>query len=57
MKTLRTIYSYGLNKRARKHDSDAPVGKLALLSLELSNDLPDKEKLWLFEKWHYHRLF
>ena len=43
METLRTIYSYGLNKKARKHDSEAPVGKLFLL--ELSNDLPDKEKL------------
>ena len=45
METLRTIYSFGLNKKARKHDSEAPVGKLFLLSLELSNDLPDKEKL------------
>ena len=44
IKTLRTIYPYGLNKRASQHDSEATVVKLFFLSLELSNDLPDKEK-------------
>ena len=28
MKVLRTIYPSGLNKIGRKHDSEAPVGKL-----------------------------
>ena len=28
MKTLRTIYTYGLNERSRKHDSEVQVGKL-----------------------------
>ena len=28
MKTLRTIYPYGLIKRARQYDSEVPVGKL-----------------------------
>ena len=28
MKTLRTIYPYGLNERARKHDSEVLVEKL-----------------------------
>ena len=28
MKTLRTIYPYGPNERAIKHDSEVPVGKL-----------------------------
>ena len=28
MKTLRTIYTYSLNERARKHDSKVPLGKL-----------------------------
>ena len=27
MKTLRTIYAYGLNERARKHNSEVPLGK------------------------------
>ena len=28
IQTLKTIYPYGLTERARKHDSEAPVGKL-----------------------------
>lgn len=28
MKTLQTIYPYGPNERARKHDSEVAVGKL-----------------------------
>lgn len=30
-KTLRTVYPYGLNERAIKHDSEVPVGKLFFL--------------------------
>lgn len=28
MKTLRTVYPYGLNDRAKKHDHNSPVGRL-----------------------------
>ena len=28
MKTLEIIYLYGLNKKAKKHVSEAPAGKL-----------------------------
>ena len=36
MKTLRTIYPYGLNERARKDDSEVSVGKL-LFSIRKTN--------------------
>ena len=51
MKTLQTIYPYGPNERARKHDSEVAVGKL-FFSIPRTMQLSA-----IFEKWHYHRPF
>lgn len=41
MKTLRTMNPYEINERARKHDSEVPVGKL-LFSIPRTKHLSAK---------------
>ena len=57
VKRLRTIYPCGLNERARKHNSEVPVGKLFFLYLEPSNDLPDLETTMIIWKMTLSQTF